>query len=66
LRDAPGHLREDRKAKVSYYGRDNASYIEWDEVSADRERFHEWMRTNVLEASPEDFAARVRKLRNDA
>ncbi len=49
-----------------YYGRDNASYIEWDEVSADRDRFHEWMRRNVLEASPEDFAARVAKLRNNA
>lgn len=48
-----------------YYGRDNASYIEWDEVSADRERFLEWMRTNVLDASPEDFATRVSKLRND-
>lgn len=49
-----------------YYGRDNASYIEWDEVSADRERFQAWMQTNVMEASPEDFAARVAKLRNDA
>ena len=49
-----------------YYGRDNASYIEWDEVSADRDRFQEWMRRNVMEASPEDFAARVAKLRKDA
>ena len=46
-----------------YYDRDNASYLEWDKVSADRERFHAWMRANVLEASPADFAARVAKLR---
>ncbi len=46
-----------------YYRRDNASYVEWDEVSADRDRFHAWMQTNVMEAGPEIFAKRVRNLR---
>lgn len=46
-----------------YYARDNASYLEWDEVSADRERFTEWMEENVIKAKPEIFAARVEKLR---
>ena len=26
-----------------YYGRDNAAYLEWDEIAADRDRFREWM-----------------------
>jgi glutaconate CoA-transferase subunit A len=42
-----------------YYPRDNAAYVEWDRVSADRETFAQWMRANVIEASPEDFAGRV-------
>ncbi|NKB53887.1 MAG: CoA transferase subunit A [Rhizobiaceae bacterium] len=46
-----------------YYDRDNASYIEWDEISADRERFTNWMKDNVLHASPDDFDARVADLR---
>lgn len=46
-----------------YYARDNASYLEWDDVSADRERFHAWMEENVLNAGPQDFANRVEKLR---
>jgi glutaconate CoA-transferase subunit A len=46
-----------------YYGRDNASYIEWDEASADRDRFFEWMRANVMEVGPEIFAERVKELR---
>ncbi|MGI9371963.1 MAG: CoA transferase subunit A [Hyphomicrobiales bacterium] len=41
------------------YGRDNAAYLEWDKVSADRELFQTWMQENVLDASPEDFAKRV-------
>jgi glutaconate CoA-transferase, subunit A len=49
-----------------YYARDNASYIEWDEASADRDTFHEWMRKNVMEATPEIFAGRVEHLRNKA
>lgn len=42
-----------------YYGRDNASYLEWDVTSADRERFLAWMEQNVIQAKPEDFADRV-------
>jgi glutaconate CoA-transferase subunit A len=32
-----------------YYERDNAFYVQWDEISRDRERFEEWMRLHVLE-----------------
>lgn len=49
-----------------YYVRDNASYLEWDEIAADRGRFSEWMQTNVIEKSADDFAARVEQLRNVA
>ncbi|PWK65359.1 CoA transferase subunit A [Aminobacter sp. AP02] len=49
-----------------YYIRDNASYLEWDEIAADRDRFREWMQENVIEKSADDFAARVEHLRNVA
>ena len=49
-----------------YYDRDNASYVEWDEVSADRDRFRDWMQKNVIEATPEDFGRRVEHLRTRA
>jgi glutaconate CoA-transferase subunit A len=49
-----------------YYQRDNAAYLEWDEIAADRGRFREWMQKNVFEAKPEDFAARVAGLRSTA
>ena len=42
-----------------YYARDNASYLEWDEISTDRETFRAWMRENVLDVGPEVFAARA-------
>jgi glutaconate CoA-transferase subunit A len=45
-----------------YYDRDNAAYLEWDKISADRDLFTAWMRENVLEAGPEVFAARVKGL----
>jgi glutaconate CoA-transferase, subunit A len=45
-----------------YYRRDNSAYLEWDEVSADRERFSRWMEENVLKATPEVFAERIRGL----
>jgi glutaconate CoA-transferase, subunit A len=32
-----------------YYVRDNAFYVEWDEISRDRDDFREWMRRHVLE-----------------
>lgn len=46
-----------------YYVRDNSAYLEWDEIAADRERFAEWMRVNVLESNPDVFADRVANLR---
>ena len=45
-----------------YYGRDNAAYLEWDYIAADRERFAVWMKTHVFEATPQDFAKRVAEL----
>lgn len=45
-----------------YYARDNATYLDWDKISADRELFTAWMQANVLEATPEMFAERVRGL----
>lgn len=49
-----------------YYVRDNASYLEWDEIAADRDHFREWMQKNVIEKTADDFAARVEHLRNVA
>ena len=46
-----------------YYARDNAAYLEWDKISADRELFAAWIRNNVLSVGPEIFAARVEALR---
>jgi glutaconate CoA-transferase subunit A len=45
-----------------YYDRDNAAYLEWDKISADRDLFTAWMKENVLEAGPEAFANRVKGL----
>ncbi len=45
------------------YDRDNAAYLEWDKISADHDSFLAWMKTNVLDASPEDLEARVSRLR---
>lgn len=46
-----------------HYARDNAAFHEWDHVSADRGRFLDWMRRNVLDVGPEVFAERARPLR---
>ena len=46
-----------------YYARDNAAYLDWDKVSADRGLFESWMKANVLEVGPEVFAERVKELR---
>ncbi|MGE0233734.1 MAG: CoA transferase subunit A [Flavobacteriaceae bacterium] len=46
-----------------YYDRDNASYIEWDSIAADRDTFAAWMKANVLDAAPGDFNERVAHLR---
>lgn len=47
-----------------YYERDNASYLEWDKISADRERFNDWMQEHVIQVDPKVFAKRVKSLRN--
>ena len=44
-----------------YYKRNNAFYIEWDELSRDRDTFLKWMEENVLKAGPEAFAKHARK-----
>jgi glutaconate CoA-transferase subunit A len=46
-----------------YYARDNAAYLEWDKISADRDAFAAWMQANVLAVGPEVFAGRVKELR---
>ncbi|UVF17530.1 CoA transferase subunit A [Microvirga terrae] len=45
-----------------YYDRDNAAYLEWDKISADRDLFTAWMKENVLDQGPEVFAQRVKGL----
>ncbi|WP_201864865.1 CoA transferase subunit A [Microvirga soli] len=45
-----------------YYDRDNAAYLEWDKISADRDLFTAWIKENVLEAGPEAFSSRVKGL----
>lgn len=39
-----------------YYKRDNAFYIAWDTIARDRESFLAWMKANVLEKRPQDYA----------
>ena len=46
-----------------YYGRDNAFYRAWDDISADRDRFLTWMQDNVLDLTPDIFSVRVSRLR---
>jgi glutaconate CoA-transferase, subunit A len=41
-----------------YYARDNAFYIAWDAIARDRAAFQQWMKVNVIDARPEDFASR--------
>jgi glutaconate CoA-transferase subunit A len=45
---------------AGYYGRDNAYYLAWDDIAADRGRFTAWMKEHVLEASAADFAERTK------
>lgn len=45
-----------------YYERDNAAYLDWDKIAADRDAFRDWMTTHVLQSTPEDFAPRVKDL----
>ncbi len=49
-----------------YYIRDNASYLEWDGISADRDRFQAWMQKHVIEADPEIFAKRIADMESAA
>ena len=44
-----------------YYKRNNAFYIAWDPIARERDTFLAWMKTNVLDGRPEDFAARARR-----
>ena len=46
-----------------YYRRDNKSYLDWDNIAADRQTFDAWIKANVLDVGPEVFAERVRGLR---
>lgn len=46
-----------------YYSRDNAEYLKWDKIAADRDTFTAWMDENVFKSTPEAFAARVQGLR---
>jgi len=48
------------------YGRDNAAYLEWDKIAADRDTFKAWMQEHVLEASADGFAANVKDLRKSS
>lgn len=45
-----------------YYDRDNAAYVEWDAIAADRDRFRQWMDENVLQSAAADFSGRVARL----
>ena len=49
-----------------YYDRDNASYLAWDKIAAERDVFKAWMAEHVLGVGPEIFAARVQPLRKEA
>ena len=42
-----------------YYDRYKASYIVWDQISADRTRFQNWMEQNVMQQTTVIFAKRV-------
>ncbi len=42
-----------------YYARDNAAYIAWDQIAADRDRFLAWMDEHVLAVDETVFANRV-------
>jgi len=46
-----------------YYDRDNAAYIEWDKIAADRELFKNWMEEHVINSNPQEFEKRVKNLR---
>ncbi len=43
-----------------YYKRDNKFYIDWDDISRERDTFLKWMDENVLKATPAAFASHAR------
>ena len=47
-----------------YYIRDNATYLEWDRIAADREAFTSWMQEHVLAATPDVFDDRAAPMRS--
>jgi glutaconate CoA-transferase subunit A len=49
-----------------YYGRDNAAYLAWDEIAADRGRFLAWIEENVMRVGPDAFSRRAPFLRRAA
>jgi glutaconate CoA-transferase subunit A len=50
--EAPGGARP--SYAHGYYGRDNAFYTAWDEISRDRDTFRAWMEANVLGGTSEE------------
>lgn len=46
-----------------YYVRDNAAYLEWDKIAAERASFLTWMETHVMQSDADAFASRVAALR---
>ncbi len=49
-----------------YYKRFNAFYKQWDGIARERDSFLAWMKENVLDKTPEDFARHVEGLRTAA
>jgi len=49
-----------------YYPRDNAGYLAWDRIAADRDGFLAWMKENVLNADASVFRSRVEKMERAA
>ncbi len=49
-----------------YYARDNAYYKAWDAIARERGTFLAFMKANVLDKSPEDFARRAQRPRQAA
>jgi glutaconate CoA-transferase subunit A len=43
-----------------HYARDNSFYLAWDEIARERDRFHDWMRNNVLDCA--EYSETLRKL----
>jgi glutaconate CoA-transferase subunit A len=49
-----------------YYKRFNAFYKQWDGIARERDSFLAWMKENVLDKTPADFARHVESLRTAA